>query len=142
MSATARVGRWKPGQSGNPRGRPARNGEPGSAAKLRAAIAEHVPNIIDRLVEQAKGGDVGACRLLLERALPALKPVETVVPVTIEGQTLTDQGRSVLGAIGKGELAPGQAAHLLTGLGVLAKLTETDELARRVAALEKAHGQH
>ena len=62
---TARVGRWKPGQSGNPKGRPPGQGEAGTAAKLRRAIAEHVPAIVERLVDQAMGGDVGACRLLL-----------------------------------------------------------------------------
>ena len=55
--------KWKPGQSGNPRGRKRGAGEVG---KLRASIAEHVPEIIAKLVEQAKGGDAGAARLLLE----------------------------------------------------------------------------
>ena len=54
--------------------------------------------------------------------------------------TLTEQGRAVLVAVACGELAPGQGAALLSSLGTLAKLVETDELTRRIDALEARHG--
>jgi hypothetical protein len=73
MTATTKPGRWKPGQSGNPAGRKPGTGEVG---KLRAQIAKDMPEIIDKLVEQAKGGDVGAARLLFERTVASLKAVE------------------------------------------------------------------
>lgn len=127
-------GRWKPGKSGNPRGRKPGSGEVG---KLRSSIAEHVPAIITKLVEQAKTGDAGAARLLLERVLPPVKATEQTVPIALPEGSLADQGRAVLNAAGAGVLAPGQASQLLAGLGSLAKLIETDELAARVAELEK-----
>lgn len=125
---------WRPGQSGNPAGR-----KPGSGkvAKLREAIAADLPEIIGSLVQQAKAGDVAAARLLVERVLPALKPVELAEPVALAGATLTEQGRAVITAAGDGHLAPGQAAQLLAGLGALSRLVEADELAARVAALEE-----
>ena len=52
---------------------------------------------------------------------------------------LTDQGRAVLASVAAGELAPGQGAQLLTAIGTLARVTEIDELAARVAALEEKH---
>ena len=128
-------GRWKPGQSGNPAGKPPGSGE---VQRLRAAIAEHLPGIVARLVEQAKDGDVQAARLLLERVVPPMKAVEAPAPLALEGSTLTDQGRAVMAAVGAGELAPGQGAALLAALGTLAKLAEADELERRIAALEAA----
>lgn len=124
---------WKPGQSGNPAGRPPGTGQ---IAKLRASIAEHVPGIVSKLVEQAQGGDVGAARLLLERVLPAVKPMKQEAPIELPGGNLTDQGKAVMAAAAAGELAPSQAAQLMSGLGALAKLTETDELVKRVEALE------
>jgi len=51
--------------------------------------------------------------------------------------TLADQGRAVMAAVAAGDIAPGQAAQLLGGLGALAKIIETDELAARIAALEE-----
>jgi hypothetical protein len=50
--------------------------------------------------------------------------------------SLTEQGRAVMAAAGARELAPVQAAQLLAGLAALAKLTETDDLAARIKALE------
>lgn len=131
-------GRWKPGMSGNPRGRKPGSGE---VAKLRAAIAEHVPGIVAQLVEAAQAGDVQAARLLLERVIPPVKAAEVAQPVALAGETLTAQGRAVLAAVAAGELAPGQGAALLGALGTLAKLAETDELEARIAVLEgRRHG--
>lgn len=66
-------GRWKPGESGNPKGRTPGSGETG---KLRAAIAKHLPDIIEQLASRAKTGDPQAARLLLERVLPPVKGIE------------------------------------------------------------------
>ncbi|MDE2367540.1 MAG: hypothetical protein KGN16_01100 [Burkholderiales bacterium] len=137
MTNPKRPGRWKPGESGNPNGR-----KPGSSevGKLRASIATHIPDIIAKLVEQAKGGDPAAARLLIERVIPPLKASEQPAPMALPDGTLTDQGRAVLTATGAGDIAPGQAAQLLSGLGSLARLIETDDLAARIAALEAKHG--
>ena len=124
---------WKPGQSGNPAGRAPGSGE---VAKMRAAMAEHVPALVAVLVERALSGDIGAARLLLERTIAPLKATEEAAPLTLPDGTLTEQGRAVLGAVAVGDPAPGQGAALLASLGTLAKLTETDELSRRVEVLE------
>jgi hypothetical protein len=131
------TGRFKKGVSGNPAGR-----KPGTskAAPLRAAIAAAVPAIVDTLIAAARGGDVGASRLLLERAIPALRPVEQPVPVQIQGDTLAAQGQAVLAAVAEGQIAPSQAAQLLVGLGSVAKLVEVDELEKRITALEQRQG--
>jgi hypothetical protein len=129
---------WKPGESGNPAGRPLGTGK---AAELRTAIAQHMTEIVTKLVAQAKAGDTGAARLLLERVLPALRPVEQAAPIELPDGTLTEQGRAVMLAAGIGVLSPTQAAQLLTSLGTLAKLVEQDELVRRIEALEKTHAK-
>lgn len=128
---------WKPGQSGNPKGRPPGVGEIG---KMRAAIAGNVPAILESLTTAALAGDVQAARLLLERALPPIKPVEQSQPLSLPDGTLTEQGRAVLAAVAAGELAPGQGAALLGAIGTLARVSEVDELARRIEALEDRHG--
>ena len=129
---------WKPGQSGNPKGRPTGTGE---VAKLRAAIAASVPAILQSLTDAAIAGDVQAAKVLLERVLPALKPAEQAQAVNIPEGTLTDKGRAVLDAVATGGLAPGQGAALLTAIGTLARVAEIDELTERIKRLEQQHGK-
>ena len=129
---------WKPGQSGNPKGRPAGTGE---VAKLRAAIADRVPELLSKLMAQALEGDTAAARLLLERAIAPLKAAEQPQALTLPDGTLTDQGRAVLASVASGELAPGQGAALLGAIGTLARVAEIDELAARVAVLEQKNAK-
>lgn len=133
MKNPKRPGRWKVGESGNPAGRRPGSGE---VAKMRAAMAEHVPALVSVLVARALAGDIGAARLLLERTIAPLKAIEEAAPLTLPDGTLTEQGRAVIVAVAAGQLAPAQGAALLAALGTLAKLTEADELERRIAALE------
>ena len=129
-------GRWKAGESGNPKGKAAGTGE---LQKLRAAIGEHVPGIIKQLVAAAIGGDVQAARLILERVLPPVKAIEQAQTINLPDGTLTEQGRAVLRCVAAGELAPGQGAQLLTAIGTLASVSRVDELAARIVALEENH---
>lgn len=129
--------RWKAGQSGTPKGRKPGAGE---VAKMRAAMSAHVPAVVAVLVAKALDGDIGAARLLLERTIAPLKAAEEATPLTLPDGTLTEQGRAVLAAVAAGSLAPGQGAALLASLGTLAKLTEADELVRRIEALEAGAG--
>ena len=129
-------GRWLPGTSGNPAGRARGTGE---VAGLRAAIADRLPELLEKLTEQALAGDVGAARLLLERAIAPLKAAEQTQPLALPEGTLTEQGRAVLLSVAGGVLAPSQGAALLGAIGQLARVIETDNLAARVAALESRH---
>ncbi|OYY27834.1 MAG: hypothetical protein B7X79_07640 [Acidovorax sp. 17-64-282] len=110
-------------------------------AKLRAAIAGNVPAILESLTTAALAGDVQAARLLLERALPPIKPVEATQALSLPDGTLTDQGRAVLASVAAGELAPGQGAALLGAIGTLARVAEIDELARRIDVLEEKNAK-
>lgn len=132
---TARRGptTWKPGQSGNPKGRTPGSGEIG---KLRASISQHVPGIIEAMVAKALEGDSGAARLLLERAIPPIKASDQAHPLNLPEGTLSEQGRAVLFAVAAGELPPAQGAQLVAAIGQLARVVKIDELERRIAALE------
>ena len=127
---------WKPGQFGNPKGRPAGTGE---VATLHAAIADRAPEPLAAMMARALDGDVGAARLLLERAIAPLKAAEQSQALSLPDGTLTEQGRAVLAAVAAGELAPGQGAALLGAIGTLARVAEVDELARRIEVLEGRH---
>ena len=125
---------WAPGRSGNPKGRTPGTGK---VEKLRAALTKELPEVLDALVAKAKEGDTGAIKLILERIVPALRPVDAAAPLDLPvGGGLAEQGRAVLVALAAGHLPVNQASSILQGLGSLAKLIETDELEARIAALE------
>jgi hypothetical protein len=135
MTEAKKPGRWKAGESGNPKGKTPGSGE---LQRLRATIASDVPDILAGLVTAAKAGDVQAARLILERCLPPIKAIEQAVELALpDGGTLTAQGRAVLSAAALGDIAPGQAAQLIAALGTLAKISEVDELTNRITALEE-----
>lgn len=129
---------WKPGQSGNPKGRP--RGALNPTTRLRKLI--DVEPILKKLQKAAEKGDVQAARTLLERALPVRRPTAEPVelPALESAGTLTEKGHAVLDAIAAGTLPPDLGAQLVTALGGLAKIVEIDELAARVAALEAERG--
>ncbi|WP_046080104.1 DUF5681 domain-containing protein [Halomonas sp. HG01] len=124
-------GRFKPGQSGNPSGRPAR------AAELRRLMDGDAEAVAAKVLEAAKNGDLRAAELVLARCAPVHRPTQQ--PVTFEldrDKPLADQGRDVMAAIAAGDLAPDQGRSLLDALAALAKVTEIDEIQRRLSELE------
>jgi hypothetical protein len=129
---------WRKGQSGNPHGRRAKG--LATAERLRNALVQDLPAILEVVVKNAKGGDITAAKTILERVLPPLKAIET--PATFEGLTgtLSDQGQGILQAMAAGVIAPGQAAQLLGAVAAQAKVMEVDAFAKRLEALEKRLG--
>lgn len=134
MGIEKNSGRWQPGRSGNPAGRKPGTG---SVQQLRAQIELLIPEIIQVLAMKAREGDVGAARLLLERVVPALKPVEAPQALQIAEGDLSSQAKSIVALAASGEVALAQASQLVSALGTVAKLIEVDELLKRVDALEK-----
>ncbi len=109
----------------------------GPVAEMRAKLATDLDQIIDTLKAQALAGDPQAIRIILDRVLPSLRPVELPAVLALPaGGTLADQAHAVVQAAADGDLAPSQAAQIVTALGGVAKIIETTELMRRIEALE------
>jgi Family of unknown function (DUF5681) len=134
VSIQKNSGRWQPGRSGNPAGRKPGTG---SVQQLRAQIELLIPEIIQVLTMKAREGDIGAARLLLERVVPALKPLEAPQALQIAEGDLSSKAKSIVALAASGDVSIGQASHLVSALGTVAKLIEVDELLKRVDALEK-----
>jgi len=129
-STRGRFARGNKASPGRPPGR-------GVVAELRDKLATDIDEIIARVRTQALGGDMQAIRIILDRVMPTLRPVElpAVLALPAEG-TLTQQARAVVQGLADGDLAPAQAAQIVAALGGVAKLVETVELELRIAALE------
>jgi len=128
---------FKKGQSGNPAGR-----KPGlsTAVKIRNLLESRSDKLIKVVMARALDGDTTAQKLWLERICPVLKPKDLFVsiPDLNQGETLTDKGAVILKTLGSGELTPSEASSLLSALANQAKLTELDDLTRRLEKLEQA----
>ena len=129
--------RWQKGQSGNPAGR--QKGSINVETRLRRLI--DVEALITRLHEAALKGNTRAAELLLDRALPSLRPVAEAVelPGLKDAATLTAKAERIVELAAEGKISPDIATALLSAIGTLAKATEIDELTRRIEALEANH---
>ena len=124
---------FKKGESGNPKGRTAGT-TPG--AKIRKAIEEHADNILQSVIDAAVSGDMQACKMLLDRITPTLKP--TALPVNIKiDATLAGQGNEVIMATMSGQIPPDIGVQLITALSNQGKLVEFQELTERLSRIEK-----
>lgn len=126
---------FQPGQSGNLNGRP--KGTRNAATALRAKLLKETPAIIRKLVALASKGDVAAAKLILDRALPPLRPVAATVNIPgAEGASLSQQASAVLEAITSGKLEPDIGASILSALANVSRTLEVSEISRRLDALE------
>ena len=79
---------------------------------------------------------MNAARILLDKALPSLRPIEAPVLLDLPADGIADQGRAVLAAVADGKLAPTSAAQLIAAMSNLSKVVETAEILKRLEALE------
>jgi hypothetical protein len=134
-------GRFKKGTSGNPSGRPAgsRNRKTLLLEQMQDGRAE---KILEKAMELAEGGNPHAMRLCLDRILPA--PIERSVtlellPIT-NSKEISEQSQYVVAAIAEGRITPAEGKSITNVLASHVRMletTETVELERRIAELEK-----
>lgn len=132
MTQTKHPSRWKPGQSGNPKGRPP------VVEKIRQLLEPHREELVARAVQLALEGDGNALRICIDRLGAPLRPETPPVsiPGLAEAQGLTAKAERIVAAVGQGEISPDTAAMLLSAVGNYAKAVEIDQLNQRLLALE------
>lgn len=89
------MGRFTPGQSGNPAGRP--KGASNRRTIIRNALEQTFPGGEQgfwlAIATQASGGDATAAEMIAKRLYPALKPEAMPMPFNLAGDTPTEQAR-------------------------------------------------
>ena len=134
------MAKFKKGQSGNPRGRP--KGVVDRRSQFVALIEQHIPDVVDQVVSAALGGDMTACKILLDKTLPSVRSVAPVMSLPQSGKSATEQSGTVIGAMLNGSLAPDQAATAISVLVDHARLCEYTELEARLETLERQHSDN
>lgn len=94
--------------------------------------------ITDAVITAAKGGDLTAARMVLDRLAPPAKerPVSMDMPDTGTAAGVSAAQEAILQAVATGELLPGEAATLAGIVESRRRALETQELEQRIAALE------
>lgn len=127
-------GRFSPGTSGNPQGRPK-----SESTALRESLATGAAEVVRVILDAAKAGDMHACKIVLDRLLPPLKATAQCVQLALpESASPLDTARAILSATASGTLAPDIAAQLVSAVGAFCRIEEIEELRVRIAALEIA----
>jgi len=131
------------GKSGNPRGRP--TGARNKASLMLDKLMERgAQDIVETVIDRAKGGDMTAARLILERLIPPAKerPIAIELPPTSDAQSVADAQALVIAAMASGGLLPGEASTIMSMLESRRKGIETVELEARIKSLEENRNDH
>lgn len=127
-------GRFLPGRSGNPRGRPP--GPSKQQALLRRMLDEG-EEVLDAMLAKAKEGDPGAASLILSRILPVLRSQSEKVTFDLDPSLpLAAQVEQVLAAIAGAQIAPDVGRQIIEAIGTLGNVRALEDLESRLAILE------
>jgi hypothetical protein len=131
-------GKFQKGQSGNPAGKPkgARNK---TTLAIQALLDGEAEVIARKAIEAAKGGDMTAIRLVLERVLPVRKdsPVSFDLPEMIGAQDAAKAMGAILSAVACGELSPSEANEAAKLVAIYIEALKTADLENRIKGLEE-----
>ena len=84
---------------------------------------------------------MAAMRLCLERLVPPLKSRDTAVIVPGFGESLADDAKVVVKAIGEGALTPDEGAAVLGAMASQGRIQEIYDFEQRLRALEVKSGK-
>ena len=134
-------GRFKPEQSGNAQGK-----RPGSRNRtsvvLDKMLADDGADVVQAVLAAAKGGDMQAARLVLERIVPVRKgrSIQLDLPTIENAADVLTALSFTVAAMAEGEITPEEAAVVAGVLETKRKAIETVELEARLARLEQQVG--
>jgi len=134
-------GRFKPGQSGNPNGRPkgARHKTTLAIEKLLDGEAE---DITRKAIERAKEGDMAAIRICLDRLAPPRKDRHILFTLRKmeRASDAADASAAIVEAASSGELTPSEAGELMKIVESYARTLQASDFEARLERLESDKG--
>lgn len=130
--------RFKPGQSGNPAGRP-KGSRNATTVVLENLLDGQATALTQKAIDLALDGDMAALRLCMDRILPPRKdrPVTFDLPPIKNAGDAAAVTSAVLSAVASGEITPADAGEIGKLVEAYVKAFETAELAERLERLER-----
>lgn len=134
-------GRFRPGQSGNPAGRP-KGSRHATTLAIEALLEGEAEAITRKAIEAAKAGDLVAIRIVLDRVCPPRKSrsVHVELPKIDSAAGVSLAQQEVLNAVSKGELLLDEAQALSGLIEARRKAIEMEDLENRIQELEAKSG--
>jgi hypothetical protein len=134
--------RFKPGQSGNPAGKP-KGTRNATTLALETLLDGQATALTQKAIDLALTGDMAALRLCLDRILPPRKdrPVTFTLPPINSAKDAAATVSAVLAAVATGEITPADAGEISRLIEAYVKAFETAELAERLERLERMTSQ-
>lgn len=133
----AHAGQFKPGQSGNPAGKP-KGARHKTTLAIEALLEGDAEAITKKAIEMAKRGDATAIRMCLDRLAPLRKDAAvrfTLPPIKTIAEAV-EASSELLAAIADGDVTPDEGSRIMSLLTSHKVLVETGEFERRLEALE------
>ena len=128
-------GKWKPGVSGNPAGKP--RGITDKRSKLMKRMLDDSNDVYDALLAKAKAGDPASAGLIFARILPTLRSQSQTAQFAFDPSLpIARQVEAVLAAVAAGEVPPDVGQTIIASIGTLSNVRATEELSDRLAILE------
>lgn len=128
---------FKPGVSGNPKGRPA--GRPDRRLLATEQMLDEMRNIVAVLVGRALEGDTNAASIVLAKVMPSIKAQAEKVNFAFDASApISEQVAQVLDAVAAGAVAPDVGRLIIDSIKSLSDVRATEELSARIEALEEA----
>ncbi len=132
-------GKFQKGRSGNPAGKP-KGARHKTTLAVQALLDGEAEEVTRKVIEAAKGGDMVAIRLVLERILPPRKdaPVVLSLPPINNPTDGINALTTILQAVSQGEITPAEGNALSAITEQVVGAYETQVIEKRLEALEAA----
>ena len=125
------------GQSGNPKGKP--KGVRHTATQISYALFEgNLHEVLATVLERAKGGDMTACRMIIDKVLPNTKDrsISLDLPLISDIGGVGDAQALILKAVAAGEITPNEGERIAAIIEARRRSIETIDLEARIGRLE------
>ena len=128
-------GKFAPGQSGNPAGKP--KGLPDRRTEMKRLMVDGGEAVVKVVIDAALSGSLDACAMVLARIAPPARHEGRRVSFSFDlSATLTQQAQQVVDAVANGELSVEEGHLLVQCLSNAAGLRAVDEMEQRIRQLE------
>lgn len=127
---------WKPGESGNPAGRPKGSRNRLSVMRESLITPGEARDVVAKLVESARNGDTQAASVLMDRIWPKLRPTSPAIAFPLPEADLASQAEAVVREMAAGALPVQDAAAIVASLSSVARIKQVSDFEARLKALE------